>query len=323
MMQKPSSKTGIGFASAIGAYTLWGVLPIYWKFLAAIPAMEILAHRILWSCVFLICMLFMTRRIGQFCDEVCAIWVQPRKVFGVFAASVLVTLNWLTYIWAVNNDQIIETSLGYYINPLVNVLFGVVILKEKLSFWHKVSVILASLGVLNLTIHFGVIPWIALSLAISFGLYGLCKKLLNIGAVTSITLETLLLSPISLIYLAYLYFKGVAAFQFDDSLTLGLLAGSGIVTAVPMVLFTNGANYLPLTIVGFIQFLSPTIALIVGIFLYHEAFSVTHLLSFSCIWVSLIIFSATRTAKVMSFLALLRNKMRRLVASSDKVGSKH
>ncbi len=321
MITKQFSKEGTGLASAVGAYTLWGILPIYWKFLSQVPATEILAHRIIWSFVFLLCILLVTKRTGLFYEEVGVILAQPRKLCGVFTASVIVTINWLVYIWAVNNGQIIETSLGYYINPLVNVLLGIVILKEKLSLWQTISVILAAIGVLNLTVHFGVIPWVSLLLAVSFGLYGLCKKLLNIGAITSITLETLILTPAALIYLVYIQTKGGAAFYFEDLATFGLLAGSGVVTAIPMVLFTNGAIHLPLTIIGFIQYLSPTIALLVGIFLYHETFSSTHLLSFSCIWLALIIFSCARINNLKSLALFLAGSMKRLTGKQDKAGS--
>lgn len=320
MMQKQSDKTGISIASAVGAYTIWGILPIYWKSLSQVSAMEILAHRMIWSFIFLICMLLIIGRMGQFYEEIRVIVARPRKLCGVLAASALITVNWLTYIWAVNNGRIIETSLGYYINPLVNVLLGIAVLKERLSFWQMVSVILAAAGVLNLTVHFGVIPWVAISLALSFGLYGLCKKLLNIGAITSITLETLLVSPPALVYLIYIHFQGLATFHFDSPAVAGLLAGSGVVTAIPMVLFTNSANYLPLTIIGFIQFLSPTIALIVGIFLYHETFSSVHLLSFSFIWLALLIFSFSKANNLRTLFSLATAKMKRFI-SNDRAGS--
>jgi len=293
-MPERSERFAAGLASAIGAYTLWGFLPIYWKFIDQVPAPEILAHRIVWSFVFLTGLLAVCRRIGPTCREMAAIAADRKRLGGVLATAVLVTLNWLVYIWAVNNNRIIETSLGYYINPLVSVLLGVVILKERLTFWQTAAVGLAGVGVLNLAVHFGAVPWVALTLAFSFGLYGLGRKLLGIGAITGITLETLLLSPAALFYIAWLHSHG-GAFTAAQPGADALLAGAGVVTAVPLVLFANGANHLPLTILGFAQFLSPTIALFVGIFLYRENFSAAHCASFVCIWAALAVFSAART----------------------------
>jgi len=284
-----------GIASAIGAYTLWGFLPIYWKLIQQIPALEILAHRIVWCLLFMGMALFATKGIISFRREIRNIADQRKRLFGLVCAAVLITLNWLIYIWAVNDNRIVETSLGYYINPLVSVFLGIIVLKERLTFWQTVAVVLAGLGVLNLTFNFGTFPWVSVSLAISFGLYGLVKKIVNIGAITSITLETLLLSPLALIYIAYLQWQGIGAFDFGQSMIAGMLIGSGIVTAIPMVLFSNSAIRLPLTVLGFIQYLSPTIALFIGVFLYHEPFSLTHLISFSLIWLALVIFSLART----------------------------
>lgn len=297
-----------GLASAVGAFTLWGFLPIYWKLVQEVPALEILAHRFIWSLVFLALFIFATKRIGPFCQEVRAILARPGKILGVVAAATIITFNWLTYIWAVNNDRIVETSLGYYMTPLISVLLGVVVLKERLSFWQTVSVLLAAAGVLNLTFRFGVFPWVAVSLAVSFGLYGLCKKLLNIGAINSITLETLLVSPLAFLYLAYLHHQGVGALSPGHLALDSLLIGTGVVTAIPMVLFSAGAIRLPLTVIGFIQYFSPTIALFVGIFLYGESFSPTHLLSFSLIWLALAIFSLSKTKPFLRLETLIVKK---------------
>jgi len=319
-MRLKLSKTGFGFASAAGAYAIWGFLPIYWKLLDNIPAPEILAHRILWSCGFLLGIFAVTGKMCSLYAETRAILAQPKKAWGVLAASLIMTVNWLIYIWAVNDGRIVETSLGYYINPLVNVLLGIAVLKERLTFWQTVSVVLAASGVLNLTLNFGAFPWVAIALAVSFALYGLCQKLLNIGGMTSITLETLALLPATAAYLAWLQHNGAAAFTFAHPLTALLLLGCGIVTAIPMVLFTNGALYLPLTVLGFIQFLSPTIALFVGIFLYHEPFSATHLISFGCIWVALLIFSLAQTNAWAAVSSLRRDRKNLLSCASKKAG---
>ncbi|MHC1761018.1 MAG: EamA family transporter RarD [Negativicutes bacterium] len=280
-----------GVISAVCAYLMWGFLPIYWKLLRQASALEILTHRFIWSLFFLLVFLLLTRRQSSFRNEVRAIGNEPRRILGVLIATVLITFNWLVYIWAVNDNRIIETSLGYYINPLVNVLFGVALLKEKLSKRQYLAVILAAAGVLNLILHFGQFPWVALSLAVSFSLYGLCKKLLGIAAITGITLETMLISPLALTYLLYLNSQGTGVFGVSYLFTSALLVGAGVVTALPMVLFANAANRLPLSLLGFIQYLSPTIALLTGVFLYHEPFTQAHAISFGLIWLALAIFS--------------------------------
>lgn len=290
MPQRPA-KIDTGFASAVGCYILWGFLPIYWKFLDHIPALDILAHRIIWSLLFLVGLLAVTGKLGSARREVAAILTDRKKTAGVLAATVLITINWFIYIWAVNDSRILETSLGYYINPLVSVLLGIVVLKERLTVYQTVAVALAGLGVLNQAVNVGGLPWVSLSLAVSFGLYGLCKKMLGIGAITGITLETLLLSPAFLLYLAWMQSQGHGVLTPDQPVTAVLLLLTGAATATPLLLFANAANRIPLSVLGFIQYLSPTIALFVGIFLYHEPFSASHLLSFACIWAALAVFS--------------------------------
>lgn len=310
MSSKPTSAYQRSFTSAIGAYVLWGILPIYWKLLEQVPAWEILTHRIIWSFVFLVFLLACTRRLGQFCADAKALFAQSQKALGILAASLLISLNWLLYIWAVNNGRIVEASLGYYINPLVNVVLGILFLKERLSHAQIASVLLAAAGVLYLALHFGSLPWVALSLATTFGLYGLCKKLLNIGAVTSITLETLLITPIALSFLIFWHNSGIPVFHPEQPIAAALLLGSGIITAIPLLLFTSGANGLPLSVLGFIQFLSPTISLLVGVLVYHETFSSIHLTSFSLIWLALILFLASQTTKFSQLQSGLRKKLR-------------
>ncbi len=280
-----------GILSAFGAYLLWGLLPIYWKLLKQASALEIFSHRVLWSLLFLLIIVGITRRTTLFRQETLNVLDQPRKILGILITAALISFNWLVYIWAVNDNRIVETSLGYYINPLVNVLIGVLLLKEKLSHRQYFAVLLAVGGVLNLVLHFGKVPWVALSLAVSFALYGLCKKLLGLGATTGIILETTLLAPLTLAYLIWIHFSGASVFGSAMPFETSLLIGAGIVTALPMVLFANAANKLPLSILGFIQYLSPTIALLTGVFLYHEPFTQTHAVSFGLIWLALAIFS--------------------------------
>lgn len=290
-MPKTLLKVSSGLASAIGCYVLWGFLPIYWKLIDHVPALEILAHRIVWCFIFLLVLLAATGRLGPARREAAAIAADRKKIAGVLAATVLISINWLVYIWAVNDSRIVETSLGYYINPLVSVLLGVVVLKERLTLPQSAAVALAALGVLNQAVHVGGLPWVSLSLAVSFGLYGLCKKMLNIGAITGLTLETLLLTPASLVYVAWLQATGAGALAAGQTATDLLLLGTGVVTAVPMLLFANAANRIPLSVLGFIQYLSPTLALFVGVFVYHEPFSLTQFVSFAFIWAALAVFS--------------------------------
>ncbi|AEG58781.1 EamA family transporter RarD [Desulforamulus ruminis] len=296
-------------AATAGAYVLWGILPVYWKLVEQVPSHEILAHRILWSFFFTAFLLLGTQKINSFIQETREMIAQPKKFLVIVAASFLISANWFIYIWAVNNNRIIETSLGYYINPLVSVLLGIIVFKEKLSFWQKVSFGLAAIGVCNMTLHFGAIPWVALLLAGSFGLYGLFKKMATLGAITGITLETLIISPLALLYLSYLYRNGTGAFGLDDPVTSGFLMGAGIVTAVPLILFSSGAKRLPLSILGFLQYIAPTIALILGVFVYHERFTGVHLVSFAFIWLALTVFSLARTKPFVQFESMLIKKV--------------
>lgn len=308
MTIKAQQEKKAGVISAVSAYLFWGFLPIYWKFLSSSPATEILAHRVVWSFVFMIGILVYTQKLRVFCQEVRELAAQRKRVLGVILASVLISVNWLLYIWAVIDNRIVETSLGYYINPLVSVLLGIAVLKERLSFWQMISCALAFAGVLIMTLQFGAVPWVSLLLAITFALYGLCKKLVNLGAVTSITLETLLVSPIALAYLIYLEQKVASSFSISQWHTAVFFLGAGIVTATPLILFSSGANRLPLNLLGFLQYLSPTLALLIGIVVYHEPFTAIHLISFSCIWLALAVFSLAKTKPFIRLEAKMTKK---------------
>ncbi|CUH94816.1 putative transporter YojE [Propionispora sp. 2/2-37] len=298
--------TTIGIAYAAGAYAIWGILPAYWKLVAQVPAYEILAHRIFWSFIFMILVVVLAKHKKQFYTEVCGLVSERKKLLAIIMGSILISINWLIYIWAVNNNQIIETSLGYYINPLFSIFLGILILKERLSFGQILSVVLAAMGVLNMTLQVGKFPWVALSLAVSFGLYGLCKKITDVSAITSITLETCIVTPLALLYLVYLEGQGGGMFSAFTP-TAALLAGTGVVTAIPLLLFAGGAKKLTLTILGFIQYLSPTIALLLGIFLYHETFTAAHLVSFAFIWSAIVLFSLSQGRWFVQKKALLKN----------------
>ncbi|ABO49161.1 RarD protein, DMT superfamily transporter [Desulforamulus reducens MI-1] len=299
----------IGIIAAAGSYLLWGILPIYWKLVQKVPAHEILAHRIVWSFMFMTLLLLTIGKLRAFITEFYMIACQPKKLFGMFMASAIISINWFTYIWAVNHNHILDTSLGYYLNPLISVLLGIFVLKEKLSFWQMFSFFLASIGVLNMAFHVGTIPWVTIVLAFSFALYGLIKKVVNVGAIASITIETLFMMPFALLYLGYVHKNSMGAFGFQYPTLSMLLMGAGVVTAVPLILFSSGAKRLPLSFIGFIQYMSPTITLLLGVFLYHESFNRIHLISFSFIWFALIIFSLAKTKPFMQLETILHKKM--------------
>ncbi len=293
-MGKDSEQTrGIAYASF--AYFMWGFLPLYWKFIDNVPSDQILAHRVLWSFVFMLVVLGVRNKWGQFRAEFQRIRTSSKQFLSLMAASVIISSNWFIYIWAVNAGHIIEASLGYYINPLINVLLGILVLKERLNFWQIVSVILAAAGVLILTVRFGSIPWIALSLALTFALYGLAKKLTNLDSMTGLTVETMLITPVALLYLIALGWNGNNVFLTESFITTLLLMGAGAVTALPLLYFAKGAKLISLSLIGFLQYIGPTISLCLGVFLFHEHFTSTHMIAFFCIWCALTIFSVSKT----------------------------
>ncbi|SET51958.1 chloramphenicol-sensitive protein RarD [Oceanobacillus limi] len=286
-MENNTDKLGIIYTA--GAYILWGFLPIYWKLVDEVPAGEILAHRIIWSFLFMLIIVLVLKKWRPFIQQ-CKIILQDRKkLIGITLASVVISLNWLTYIWAVNSDHVIQASLGYYINPLVSILLAIIVLKEKLSKQQAFSVILAGIGVLYLTISYGVFPWVSLTLALSFALYGLFKKTVDIPAMFGLTIETMIITPLAFIYL-YMIPKNTFGAVDTIATTNLLLMGAGVATAIPLLLFASGAKRIPLAMVGFLQYFAPTIMLFLGIFVYHETFSQAHLIAFSLIWIALFIY---------------------------------
>lgn len=286
-----------GLASAIGAYILWGILPIYWKLVSNVPSQEVIAHRIFWSLLFMLAVVMLMNRKKQLYEELTQLFASPTKLLALVMGTILITLNWFIFVWAVKNNRVIETSLGYYISPLVSILLGILFFRERLSLGQIIAVILAASGVFYLTMQFGSVPWVAIGLALSFGLYGLCKKRAVLSPITSITLETLIVAPFALLYLLYLSYHGIGSFGGIGNLSLTslFLVGSGIVTPIPLLLFANSANRLSLTMLGFVQYLAPTISLLLGIFLYHESFTATHVVSFGLIWTALLVFSLANT----------------------------
>lgn len=275
-----------GILYALGAYGLWGLLPVYWKWLQHVPAPELLSHRILWSCVALLAVIFLMRRWPAFR----AAAFQPRVLKVYFFAAVLIGLNWLTYVWAVNAGYIIETSLGYFINPLLSVLMGVIFLRERLRAWQWAACGLAAAGVLYLTVAYGSLPWIALTLAGTFGVYGLVKKLAPLGSLEGLTLETALLLLPALGYLLLVEGQGQAAFLHTSPLSDILLIGAGLATTIPLLLFASGVQRIPLTVIGLLQYIAPTIQFLLGVFVYGEPFPLERLLGFVIVWAALLLF---------------------------------
>jgi chloramphenicol-sensitive protein RarD len=277
-----------GLIAGIAAFATWGLIPVYWKLLSAIPASEILAHRFVWTTTFLVGLLSFQKRW----PEVREATRSRRALLYCLASGLAISVNWLFFIWAVNVGRVIETSLGYFMTPLVNVLFGATFLRERLTRWQLVSVLLALVGVLNLTLGYGKFPWLALTLCVSFGLYGLLRKKSGVRPIPGLFLETALLTPIAAGYLIYLERAGPATLGSASWSFVLLLVSTGVVTGLPLVWFGHAARHLRLTTVGFLQYLSPSCSFFLGVFLYHEPFTHAHLVTFIFIWVALVIFTA-------------------------------
>jgi chloramphenicol-sensitive protein RarD len=280
-----------GLWAALACYIIWGVLPIYWKLLEGVDAYEILAHRIIWSFVCMTILLALLRRGPLFRAVVKDLISHRKRGLLMISAAFLITANWCIFIWAVTHDHIVDSSFGYYINPLVSVLLGVLLFHERLSKLKWAAIGIAFLSIIGMSLQLGKLPIISISLAATFALYGAAKKKLHIDPFISITLETLLVLPFALGYAALLYVSGTGHFLMGNSLMNTVLVGAGIVTAAPLVLFSAGANSLPLNVLGFCQYLSPSLSLLLGIFLYHEPFTSVQITGFSIIWTALILFT--------------------------------
>ena len=283
-----------GVLLAIGAYLMWGIIPLYWKQLQHVGSVEILVGRVIWSFVFTVLFVLLIRQYKQMIADIKMLWKNKKQFFLLFVASVFVSLNWGIFIWAVNNGHLLQTSLGYYINPLISVLFGLIFFKEKISRATAVAVIIAAIGVGYQAVLGGTIPWVSLALALTFAFYGVIKKQIPLDATRGLAIETLFVLPIAVSIYIYLMKTSEIAFMHVDWKTNLLLMGGGIVTAVPLVLFAKSAQKIPLYLLGFIQFLAPTISLMLGIFLYKEPFTLTEFITFVCIWLAVFIFSASK-----------------------------
>ena len=273
--------------AGIAAFTTWGLIPIYWKLLKTVPATEILAHRFVWTSIFLIALLTWQHRW----TEVAANVRSRRARFYCLASGSMIAITWFLYIWAVIIGRVIETSLGYFMTPLMNVLLGAVFLRERLTRWQFVSVLLGTVGVFNLTFGYGRLPWVALSLCTTFGLYGLLRKKSGTAAIPGLFIETVLLVPLAIAFLIFLKTDGQLMFGSADISLSILLMSTGIVTALPQVWFGHAAQHLRLTTLGFLQYLAPTSTFFLGVFAYHEPFTRNHLIAFALIWIALAIFT--------------------------------
>jgi chloramphenicol-sensitive protein RarD len=279
-------RTGIWLA--VSAYTMWGLLPIYWKWLYPLPAQEILAHRVFWSFVLLGLILAMKRHWQWIPQKL----TRPATVFLFVASGILLAANWYVYIWAVNAGQMVEASLGYFMNPLVNVLLGIFFFKEKLRRGQWFAFIFASAGVLYLTFVFGRTPWIGLFLAMSFGLYGLLRKKGSLNSLEGLFFETLLMVPIAFGYLWWMEAGGRASFGHVALGKTVLMIGAGAVTTVPLLCFAAAARRIDLSLMGILQYIAPTLQFLLGVIIYSEPLTRTRMVGFIFIWIALLIFSA-------------------------------
>lgn len=276
-----------GTLFAFSAFLIWGMSPIYWKALHDVAAFEIILHRIVWSFVLLLPLVW----IGRQGAELKKTLTNPTMLLILLITSVLVGGNWLVYIWAVNNGRVLQASLGYYINPLVNVVLGMLFLGERLRPAQTAAVILATVGVLNLTLRYGAFPWVALVLAFSFGFYGLVRKVVTVGPLVGLTVETLLLTVPAGIWVLYMHQMHTGTFLHADLQTNLLLLGTGVLTATPLLLFNLGAKRISLASLGFIQYTAPTGMFLLGITIFGEPFSLTQAVTFGLIWTALAIYS--------------------------------
>ena len=276
-----------GTLLAGSAYVIWGLLPLYWKALSSVSPQEILVHRILWSLMVCLLLLAVLKNWQWLRDG-----IRHPAVFriSVFTA-LLLAVNWLTYIWATNNGHIVEASLGYFITPLVNVLLGLVILRERLRLGQLAAIAIAALGVVYLIANAGGLLWISFTLALSFGVYGLLRKTSKLGSLEGLSIEMMLLSLPAAVFLLLMVGQGQSAFATQSWTVTMLLALTGVVTAGPLLLFASGARLVPLTTLGVLQYLAPTLQFLIGVVIYREPFTQTRLIGFGIIWVALAIYS--------------------------------
>ena len=288
------TETRRGLAYGLGAYALWGAFPLYFTLLEPTSPVEILANRILWSCVVLLCLVVVGRRWSA----IAPVLRDRRRLALLAAASIMIAVNWGFFIYGVSSDQVVQTSLGYFINPLVSVVFGVVLLHERLRRIQWVAVGLGVAAVAVLSVDYGQVPWIALVLAFSFGTYGLLKKILDLGAVESLSVETALLTPLAAVYLGYLVSAGGSAWNSEGGAMMLLLVSTGVVTIVPLLLFSASATRIPLTWIGLLQYTTPVLQFATGVFILNEPMPASRWVGFSLVWIALVTLAVDSVAAV-------------------------
>ncbi|MBO0445391.1 MULTISPECIES: EamA family transporter RarD [Enterococcus] len=270
------------------AYVFWGIIPIYWKLLPTVEPLDILCYRIIWSFLFMIVYILITKKWSLFLAEVKMVLQDKKKLFAIICAAILISVNWFTFIYTVSQGHVTQASLGYYMNPLVNVLLATLILKEKLNRSGMIACSLALTGVVLLTIQTGEIPFAPLVMAVTFSFYGLIKKGVTVSSYTGLTIETFVILPVAMIYLLFFSQQGFMNYEATTNL---LLVGAGIVTAIPLLLFAEAAKQISYIILGFIQYVGPTLMLLSALFLYHEPYSAEQFIAFGFIWLAIAVFT--------------------------------
>jgi chloramphenicol-sensitive protein RarD len=276
------NKEKLGLVYGVSAYVLWGMFPLYWPLLEPANPLEIVSHRAVWTMVFCIIVLSLTKAL----KSTLATFKRPRVAIKLFTTTILISINWLIYIWATNNGHVVEASLGYYINPLIIIAFGVILLKEKMRPLQWAAVSIATIGVVVLTVDYGRLPWVALGLALSWGSYGLIKKQLGLGALEGLAIETLIAFIPYCAYLIFIGSQGDGQFGHGAGLTI-LLISAGAVTAIPLLLFNGSTTRLPFTTIGLLQYITPTIQFSIGVWVNHEAMPIARWVGFIFIWMAL------------------------------------
>lgn len=283
----PARLSPRGFAAGSAAFFIWGLFPVYLHPLSGVPAMQIIAHRVAWSCLLLTAVLLLRGELGRLTTTL----ARPRLLAGLATSALLISCNWSVYVWSVTHRHIVESSLGYYINPLVNVLLGVLVLRERPNALQWTAIALAAAAVLYLAVQAGRPPWIALALALTFSLYGFARKVISVEALPGLATETLLLLPLALGYLAWCEAAGGGAFGHQGAAIDALLIGSGVFTAVPLFLFAYGARLLPYSTVGVLQYIGPSLQLACGVLFYSEDFGRARAAGFTLLWAALVLYA--------------------------------
>jgi chloramphenicol-sensitive protein RarD len=289
-----------GLAATTIAFIIWGLFPLYFYGLREVPALQVIAHRVTWSCLFLLAWLGLRGELGR----LTATLARPALVGRLTLTACLISCNWLVYIWSVTHNHVVDSSLGYFINPLVNVVLGVFVLRERLNRAQWIAVALAAIAVAYLTVLAGGPPWIALALAFSFSLYGLLRKMISVDALPGLAAETLLLMPLAATYLGWCQLSGSGALTHASATVAALLVGSGPVTAIPLFLFAFGARLLPYSTVGLLQYIAPSLQLLSGVLFFHEGFGAARAVGFVLIWAALATYIVDGLARARSAAAL-------------------